>query len=168
MDSIGLFFLIIYMATTKFTPASAATKYTITGCTVADGDALAANNIPAFWANPHWRLDWRHRTLEYHVIQVAKRFPRRLLTSRETKRHQKAVDPDTGRVVGYARWILPPDYAFAWPEAVVPAVSADDETFFNRIASTSHWDPDNRSDPLMVPIRKAENDILSRRTYIRT
>jgi hypothetical protein len=51
------------------TQLSSTKEYTISGCTVADGDALAANNFPAFWVDPHFRLNWPNRTLEYYVIQ---------------------------------------------------------------------------------------------------
>jgi hypothetical protein len=102
--------------------------YTISQCTVADGAALSRNSISAFWEDPHWILAWRHRTLEHHISEIAKRMPRNLLNDRMTKRHQKAIDPETGRILGYARWILPLSHATnadgtpAWPEAVVPAV----------------------------------------------
>ncbi|KJZ74390.1 hypothetical protein HIM_06200 [Hirsutella minnesotensis 3608] len=143
-------------------------KYIISGCTVADGDELAANNLPAFWADPHFPLNWPNRTLEYHVIQVAKRFPNNLLTGRETKRHLKAVHPDTGRIVGYARWILPAGFdASVWPEAVTPAVSEDDEAFFRRLASTANWSTgSDTTDEPPSPVQKAENEILSKKTYI--
>jgi hypothetical protein len=102
--------------------------YTIAQCTVADGAALADNNIPANYMNQHWILMWRHRTLEHHIAQVAKRMPRTLMDDRESKRHEKALDSQTGRLLGYARWHVPPSHATntdgtpAWPEAVVPAV----------------------------------------------
>jgi hypothetical protein len=144
-------------------------EYIISGCTVADGDALAANNLPAFWADPHFRLNWPGRTLEYHVIQAAKRCPHNLLTGRETKRHLKAVHPDTGRIVGYVRWILPASFdASVWPEAVTPAVSEDDQAFFRRLASMADWDTgDTTTGGTISPVQKAENEILSKKTYIR-
>lgn len=146
-------------------------EYITSGCTVADGDALAANNLPAFWADPHFRLNWPNRTLEYHVIQAAKRYPINLLTG-ETKRHVKAVHPDTGRIVGYVRWILPAACDFdasVWPDAVTPAVSEDDEAFFRRLASMANWDTgDSTDEPSKIsPVQEAENEILSKKTYIR-
>ncbi|KAK1445699.1 acetyltransferase [Colletotrichum melonis] len=148
-------------------------KIIITGCTVADSHELTRNNIPAFWADPHWQLAWRHRTLEYHIKQIAKRTPRNLISDPDTKRHQKAVDPVTGRIVGYARWILPSSHAKsiggapAWPDAVVPSVSQEEEAEIRRVAGTAHWDPNEESDDLLVPIREAEDEILSRRAYMR-
>ncbi|KAK1714378.1 hypothetical protein BDP67DRAFT_589780 [Colletotrichum lupini] len=134
---------------------------------------LTRNNIPAFWADPHWQLAWCHRTLEYHIMQIAKRTPRNLISDPDTKRHQKAVDSVTGRKVGYARWILPASHAKsiggapAWPDAVVPSVSQEEEAEIQRVAVTAHWDPNEESDDLLVPIREAEDEILSRRAYMR-
>lgn len=151
------------------------TEYTISGCTVADADALAANNLPAFWADPHFRSNWPGRSLEYHVIQVAKRFPNNLLTGRETKRHLKAVDPGTGRIVGYARWILPAGFqgVSVWPEAVTPAVSGDEGVFFRRLAGMADWDNGETAgggggggEPVDL-VQEAEDEILSGKTYIR-
>ncbi|KAH8802600.1 acetyltransferase [Xylogone sp. PMI_703] len=148
--------------------------YIITQCTISDGPALTADNIPAFWRDLHWILAWRHRTLEHHVAEVTKRFPRNLINNRETWRHQKAVDPETGEIVGYARWILPSthattaDGALAWPEAVIPAVGPDEEAEIRRIASTAIWDPNTDSDELLVPIREIEEEILARKPYMRT
>lgn len=146
-------------------------EYIISGCTITDGDALAANNLPAFWADPHFRLNWPNRTLEYHVIQAAKRYPNNLLTGK-TKRHVKAVHAETGRLVGYVRWVLPTACNFdasVWPEAVVPAVSEDDEAFFRRLASIADWRTGDAADgPSKIsPVQEAENEILSKKTYIR-
>ncbi|KAI0127674.1 acetyltransferase [Xylariales sp. AK1849] len=149
------------------------TEYTISGCTVADGAALSANNIAAFWADPHWNLAWRHRTLGYHITQVAKRYPRNLLNNRDTKRHQKAIDPETGRLVGYARWYIPPEYITqpdgtpAWPEAITPAVSPEEEAEIRRVAATAHWDPNCDADILLEPIQEIEDEILAKKLYIR-
>ncbi|KXH51148.1 acetyltransferase [Colletotrichum nymphaeae SA-01] len=148
-------------------------KIIITGCTVADSHELTRNNIPAFWADSHGQLAWRHRTLECHIMQIAKRTPRNLISDPNTKRHQKAVDPVTGQIVGYARWILPASHAKsfggapAWPDAVVPSVGQDEEAEIRRVAATAHWDPNEESDDLLVPIREAEDEILSRRAYMR-
>ncbi|KAH8673432.1 acetyltransferase [Xylariales sp. PMI_506] len=142
-------------------------EYIISGCTVADGDALIANNLPAFWADPHFRLNWPNRNLEYHVMQISKRFPKNMLTGRETKRHLKAVHPDTGRIVGYVRWLLPAGFdASVWPEAVVPAVSEEDEAFFRRLASMADWTTGDTADEPLSPRQKIENEILSKKTYI--
>ncbi|KAI9734775.1 MAG: hypothetical protein M1818_006762 [Claussenomyces sp. TS43310] len=147
--------------------------YTIAQCTIADSAALSRNNISAFWEDPHWLLEWRHRTLEYHIAQVAKRTPRNLLNNRLAHRHQKAIDPETGRLLGYARWYLPPSHAIntdgtpAWPEAIVPAVGPEEETEIRRMADDTIWDPNCDADELLVPIREMKDEILARKTYMR-
>ncbi|KAH6624166.1 hypothetical protein B0J18DRAFT_427476 [Chaetomium sp. MPI-SDFR-AT-0129] len=170
--------------------------FTLTQVTVADGPALAANNIPAFWADPHWRLEWRHRTLEYHISQVALRYPRTLIRNPDSSRHQKAVGVDTGEVLGYARWSIPVDAVrstadgktdrsveggegvggveqgegqtlVVWPEAMVPRVTPEEEAEIQRVAGTAVWDPDGATDPLLEPARKIEEEILARKTYMR-
>jgi hypothetical protein len=151
----------------------AVSNISILPCTLADSDALTRNNIPAFWADPHWVLAWKHRTLEYHISQVALRTPRNLLSDRETRRHQKAVDADTGRIVGYARWILPEsrarleDGSLAWPEAVVPGVGEEEEAEIRRVAGTVHWDPNEESDHLADEVQRARKEILGRGEYMR-
>ncbi len=152
----------------KETPINA---FAITQVTVADGPALARTNIPAFWADPHWRLEWRHRTLDYHISQVALRYPRNLLRNRATARHQKAVDTVTGEILGYARWSIPASSSTiptttAWPEALVPAVSAEEEAEISRVADTAVWDPDYTSDPLLDGMREIQSEILGRKTYM--
>lgn len=149
------------MAVTEEAP-----QFAIAGCSVADADGLAASNIPAFWTDPRWRLAWPDRSLEYHVIQVAKHYPYRLLSNRESNRHQKAVENGTGRVVGYARWILPTDYTTAWPDAVVPAVSVEDEAFYRRLQSSARMEPNEQTAPAETPAQKAKVEILSRKSYI--
>ncbi|KAK0639827.1 acyl-CoA N-acyltransferase [Cercophora newfieldiana] len=153
------------------------TTFTISPVTVADGPALAAVCIPAFWTDPHWRLEWRHRTLDYHISQVALRYPRNLLRNRLTARHQKAVDNTTGEILGYARWSLPASHATtpvengtdaepAWPEALVPPVSADEEAEIVRVADTAVWDPDLTSDPLLDAPMTIKGEILAQGTFM--
>jgi hypothetical protein len=47
--------------------------------------------------------------------------PWNLINRRAEKRHLKAIDVETGELVGYARWLLPPILADknVWPEAAV-------------------------------------------------
>ncbi|PWY72975.1 hypothetical protein BO70DRAFT_341983 [Aspergillus heteromorphus CBS 117.55] len=147
--------------------------YAISQCSVADGAALAANNIPAFWADPNWVLAWRHRTLEYHISQVALRFPRNMLNDRETLRHQKAVDLETGRIVGYARWSLPPSHEInpddgtpTWPEAQVPAVEPEKEAEIRRLAETAIWDPNEDADVLSEGVNALKKEVTPKTPHI--
>jgi len=120
-------------------------------CTVADAPALARNNMAAFWEDPTWILLWsKDISLEFLIEQSTKRQPRNLLREREGTRHQKAVDPTTGTVVGYARWILPScnfiakDGGPEWAEAQVPDVSDDEKKHFKELAEGAWWN--GRSD----------------------
>ncbi len=92
---------------------------------LADGPALGRNNMSAFWEDPSWILVWPTGTeLDLLIDSATKRVPRNLLSDRAVLRHQKAVDPRTGALVGYARWRLPDaaatsteDGEAAWPDA---------------------------------------------------
>ncbi|KAK9777610.1 putative Acetyltransferase-2 [Seiridium cardinale] len=147
--------------------------YTIAQCTVSDGAALTRNNIPAFWQDTNWVLSWNHKTLEQHLPEVTKRFPRVLINDRGTKRHQKALDPKTGRILGYARWHIPLEYATnedgnpAWPEAIVPPVSPGEEAEIRRVAETAFWDPNTGPDVFIEVTRPVKNEILARKPYMR-
>ncbi|KAH8901467.1 acetyltransferase [Thozetella sp. PMI_491] len=147
--------------------------YSIIPCTIADSDEIASNNLVANWTSQHRRLTWPHRTPEYHLSQTVKRMPRLLLDERETSRHEKAVDSQTGRVLGYARWDIPkshatqPDGTPAWPEAVMPAVGPEEEAEIHRIAESAHWDPktegSHKMDEKTTPIKKS---IVARKPYM--
>ncbi|KAH8657931.1 acetyltransferase [Xylariales sp. PMI_506] len=148
-------------------------NYTIAQCTVADGAAVTRNNMSAFWQDPHFVLSWPHRTLEYHISQATLQAPSNLLDMRLTKRHQKAVDAETGHVLGYARWFIPPSHATsvdgtpAWAEAVIPAVSAEEEAEIRRVAETAVWDPNTAPDVLLEPIKEAKKKIFAKKQYMR-
>jgi hypothetical protein len=146
--------------------------YAIAPCSTADGAAISRNNMSAFWEIPNWALTWRHTTLEKHIITVANRYPRRLISDRGTSRHQKAVDPETGRLLGYARWVLPASFATGadgeptWPEAMVPAVGSEEEAEIRRIADATPWNPNCETDPLDVPVVEIKNRIMERKPYL--
>lgn len=118
-------------------------------------------------------MAWRHRTLEYHISQIALRFPRNLLNNREALRHQKAVNPETGGILGYARWCLPPscktnpdDGTPTWPEAQVPAVESEKEAEIRRIAETVVWDPNDDADALLDRVHALGKEVTPKTPYI--
>ncbi|OTB16137.1 hypothetical protein K445DRAFT_317129 [Daldinia sp. EC12] len=146
----------------------------IEGCTVADAPALARNNMSAFWEDPTWILLWPEgTTLERLIESATQRYPRNLVTGRDEKRHEKAVDPVTGELVGYARWILPPSH-FAkedgspeWPEAQVSDVSDEEKQRFEEEAKSAWWNArkeisgiDDKNDEVM-------DRLLAQGTYIK-
>ncbi|KAE8315837.1 acyl-CoA N-acyltransferase [Aspergillus transmontanensis] len=124
------------------------TTWKIEPCFVGDAAALARNNMAAFWEDPNWVILWpKDMKQEFIIEQSAKRQPRNLLHDREKVRHQKAVYPSTGAVVGYARWILPPEHCTgengspAWAEAQVPDVSEDEKKRYQELAESAWWSP---------------------------
>jgi hypothetical protein len=141
-------------------------------CTIEDSAALSRNNISAFWEDRTWGLSWRHTTLEQHIATTAKRYPRRLLNDRTNSRHQKAIDPKTGHLLGYARWLLPASHAIladgepAWPEAIVPAVTPEEEAEVRRVAAATPWNPNNESDPLDAVMGKIRDEIVKGKLYM--
>lgn len=157
---VDLHFNILKMATFAIVP-----------CSVADGAALSRNNMSAFWEIPNWILAWRNTTLEEHIARMIKRYPRRLISEPETSRHQKAVDAETGRLLGYARWVLPESYTVladggpAWPEAMIPAVSPEEKAEIQRVAEATQLNPINDTDPLDEAVRDIKVKIMARKPY---
>ncbi|KAF3763309.1 acyl-CoA N-acyltransferase [Cryphonectria parasitica EP155] len=128
-------------------------KLLITNCTVEDATEMAHNNIPAFWQDQNWRYPWVNFGLENLIKATVDRYPRnQLLKNRDTLRHFKAVDPETGKLIGYIRWQLPAnrckneDGHPVWPEGQVPDVSPEDREAFNKKAAAAEWKPQDFGD----------------------
>ncbi|KAF5484480.1 hypothetical protein CGCS363_v014803 [Colletotrichum siamense] len=121
-------------------------SWKIVPCTLADAPALARNNMNAFWAtDKNWKLGWTIQNIEldFLVGEVIKRMPNNLLKNRETLRHFKAVDPETGTLMGYARWELPAKYADApeWADAQIPDVSEEERKAIKERSDGAWWKP---------------------------
>ncbi|KAL0933810.1 acetyltransferase [Colletotrichum truncatum] len=113
-------------------------------CTLADAPALARNNISGFWTDPNWILLWpKDIKLEFLIEQVTKRIPNNLIRDRETLRHFKAVDPESGALVGYARWELPARCATApeWADAQIAEVSEVERKAIKERSDSAWWKP---------------------------
>ncbi|OKL61737.1 hypothetical protein UA08_02816 [Talaromyces atroroseus] len=142
-------------------------------CTVADASALARNNISAFWEDPNWILSWsKDMPLEYLIEQSEKRQANNLLRSREDRRHIKAIDPATGKLVGYARWVLPsshvtaPDGSPEWVQAQVPDVEEVEKKRLQELAASAWWEPRADVGEIDVPVTAIKNRHLASRPYI--
>ena len=109
-------------------------RFSLQPCGPADASDIATVIMTAWNTNWHWRYRWEDLSLENLIERSTKRFPWNLVTEREIKRHQKAVDIATGEVVGYARWLLPPELADknVWSEAQVAEPSPKDRELFER------------------------------------
>ena len=109
-------------------------RFSLQPCRPADASDIATVIMTAWNTNWHWRYRWEDLSLETLIERSTKRFPWNLVTEREIKRHQKAVDVATGEVVGYARWLLPPELADknVWLEAQVAEPTLKDRELFER------------------------------------
>ncbi|KAJ5199672.1 Acyl-CoA N-acyltransferase [Penicillium cf. griseofulvum] len=107
--------------------------FIIQPCFPEDAPGLAATMMGARLTDPHWRYLWENPSAESIIPGAIKRVPWTLMSSTETKRHQKAIDVETGQVVGYARWSLPPIMAKkgdVWLEAQVAERTSADRAMY--------------------------------------
>lgn len=82
---------------------------------------------------------WVDRTLESIISDAIKRMPRNLVTDRAVRRHEKVVDVANGRVVGFARWILPPSHSDGWLEAQIEDVTEKEKKEFDALSASADW-----------------------------
>ena len=146
----------------------------ITSCSIDDGPAIARNNISAFWTDPTWPLIWPGKTLEYVISQAVRRMPATLLKDPEHSRHQKAIDIQSGAILGYARWILPKvndndDEAVAerWPAARVPAVSESQQRNAACERDAADWNYDHALDVLDEPMMEMKHRLMDGKGHMR-
>lgn len=134
----------------------------------ADGPAMGAAHIAAYWEDENWRLIWSHKTREYVSAQSSKRYSMNLLTDREHRRVEVAVDEKTGRLVGYARWCLPDSLASSseWLEAQVPGVSKEDEDRYAASHASADWKYRSELDVLDVEVGAALGRLQSKHEYM--
>jgi hypothetical protein len=144
-------------------------SWSIQKCSVGDGADLAYNNVSAFWTDPTWSTIWPKCVLpSFAIEQVRKRTPRNLLLERDRRRHQKAVDPATGELVGYARWILPSSHAGDewWPEAQVADVSAEEKKAFEKEFEAAWWHFDDQDTEIDIAMSAVKKRMLAERDYL--
>ena len=120
----------------------------VQGCTVADADDMAINNMAAFFTDTTWVLNWEGKSLETVTANAKMRAPWNLLKNRDTERHIKAIDPDTGRLLGYAKWTLPERCKGEWLGAQVPDVSKEDKLRYLETYGAADWVTRSVSSPL--------------------
>ena len=144
-------------------------RFSIEPCVPADAHGIAATTMSAWHENWHWAYRWEDPSLEGLIERGGERVPWILTTERETKRHQKAVDVTTGEVVGYSRWLLPPDLAErnVWPEAQVPEPSPEDRvTFKERAKSLGKLRSEKMAEFLSSPLEAADARIMENGPYM--
>jgi hypothetical protein len=141
-------------------------SYTTQGCTVADGDALAENNMRAFATDPTWILLW-NIPLDEIVASCKKRMPWNMLRNRETHRHIKAVNAD-GNLVGYARWILPESKKGSWLCGTVPGVGKEETMRLMEMHRSAEWNLRRDMDVLDYPVHARVRELKKGKEYIST
>lgn len=82
--------------------------FAIQPCVPEDAPGLAAAIVAARLNDPHWTSLWKDPSAESQIAKTTDCIPWSLVTSTDTKRHQKVIDVESGQVAGYARWCLPP------------------------------------------------------------
>jgi len=76
-------------------------------------------------------------TLDEIIKNLGERMPWRLIEGRAKYRHEKAVDANTGEIIGYARWKLPEDNTLLqWPKAKVPEPSIEERATYEAAFKT--------------------------------
>lgn len=60
-----------------------------------------------------------------------------LLLAQPIRRHQKVIIPETGEVVGYARWYMPESHTSEWAEAQLATVNDSDATKYQDIRTNT-------------------------------
>ncbi|KXJ97689.1 acyl-CoA N-acyltransferase [Microdochium bolleyi] len=143
-----------------------ATNITLRTARASDGPAIAQTKISAYWENGNWRLMWEPRTRGYVTEQSTKREPRNLLSDREHKRVQVAVDDETGRIVGYARWALPDRLVPEWLDGQVPAVSEAEEKQHAATHAGADWQHRRELDVLDEPISAMMKRLFALHEYM--
>ncbi|KAJ5355864.1 Acyl-CoA N-acyltransferase [Penicillium concentricum] len=109
--------------------------FIIQPCCPEDAPGLATTMMGARLTDPHWRALWESPSPESIIPRAIERVPWTLMTGTETKRHQKVIDVETGQVVGYARWSLPPILASkgdVWLEAKVAERTPADRAAYEK------------------------------------
>lgn len=109
-----------------------AMPFSVQPVVTADAEGLATTMMSAMYEDPHWVILWEKPALAEITAACAQRLPWNLINGTKHKRHQKVIEIETGQVVGYARWVLPPALADqkAWEEAKVADPSPEDRQLF--------------------------------------
>ncbi|MCJ1270781.1 hypothetical protein MMC22_010678 [Lobaria immixta] len=143
----------------------------ITSCTIADGPNIARNNIAASWTDSSWVLMWPGKTCEYVTAQAARRMPATLLKDPAHVRHQKAVNAQSGAIVGYVRWVLPPANdenagGSRWTAARVPAVSEAQHREAEGERDAADWKYDHALDDLDEQMLEMKRRLMDEKRYM--
>ncbi|KAJ7830140.1 acetyltransferase [Mycena olivaceomarginata] len=136
--------------------SSTTVTWSIHPVVLADAPHVAHNNMSAFWTDPSWRLLWPSITLPYLISQY-----------RATLRHQKAIDPATGALLGYARWMVPGTKEAEWLDAQVKDVESEAERQgIEERANGAWWEPQVGAAPSDAEAHREKVRMLREREYL--
>ncbi|KAJ5609447.1 hypothetical protein N7528_010014 [Penicillium herquei] len=115
--------------------------FVVQGCSPADAPGLGAAMIKARLTDPHWVFMWEEDIpAEEMISRSTDRIPWNLVNGRDTKRHEKVIDDATGQVLGYARWLLPPDLANrndVWLEAQAQDGTPEERATYEKMSDAT-------------------------------
>ncbi|RDW78385.1 hypothetical protein BP5796_06237 [Coleophoma crateriformis] len=140
--------------------------YQVQPCDAAHAQGIANANMRAFNQDPHWRLVWpKTLTIEEIIDGNANRLPKQLSNSRETTRHEMAVDTETGEVVGYARWefLHCPGSEALWKEAQTKEPTEEEAMEYEK-SFKLHTDEEGRTKYVNREITSSYGKILHNET----
>ncbi|KAF6819062.1 hypothetical protein CMUS01_11781 [Colletotrichum musicola] len=141
-----------------------APPFTISGVTYDDAAGVAETSTLAFYhTDQHWRALWGSTPMDKIMRGASARMSQGLASDRARTRHIKAVYRATGKVIGYARWILPEDNdSIRWVDAKTREPSVQQAGAFEVAYEAytedgrARWMDGEMYKALDTPIREAE------------
>ncbi|KAJ5735781.1 uncharacterized protein N7483_000906 [Penicillium malachiteum] len=115
--------------------------FVIQACSPVDSPGLGAAMIKSRLTDPHWVFMWEDNVpAEEMISRSTDRIPWNLVNGRDTKRHEKVIDDTTGQVLGYARWLLPPNLAKrndVWLEAQAQDGTPEERATYEKLSDAT-------------------------------
>ena len=95
---------------------------------------LADAMMRAMYEDEHYARLFNMVPIQQIIDDTAKRLSYNLSCNRETKRHEKVIHIKTGKIVGYARWLLPQHLEgdAVWKEAQTPQATVKEYEIFHQ------------------------------------
>lgn len=139
-----------------------------------DAPDLAYTNGTACWEQYMWRtIRPKDKSREFVLESLAKVLPMRLLSDRDTTRHVKAVDIETGTIAGYVRWSFPEGLlekqssdGVKWLSAQVPSTSPSEYERYKAMMDSAWWEIREDLAPLEEVQEAEKNALIGSRSFV--
>lgn len=107
-----------------------------------DASGIADTLVRAMSVEEHYTKLFNGIPLRELIDDTTKRVPSNLSAQRDYKRHQKVVHVTTGKIVAYARWVLPESVAgdITWSEAQTRQPSDEEKKLFKQDYDSTMYD----------------------------